>query len=114
MLISSPTLCFVAADTADGGQIVGALLASYDGRSVNVSRLATRPAHRRRGVATALVARLTTTLDGLGAGGASVLVLDRTPDADRLWTALEYDHIGDVPAYRPSAHMGDADQRKPT
>lgn len=111
MLNNSSEVCLVASDTSNGGQIVGALVGSYDGRSANVSRLATHPDHRRRGIATALVARFTAALDHPSVSDASALVLDRTPDADRLWTALAFDHIGDVPAYRPSVRARGTDRR---
>ena len=95
---------------ANGEQVVGALRGSYDGRSVNVSRLVRHFAHRRGGVATAVVARFTTPLNDRGAGGASVFVLDRTPDADRWWAALEFDDNGNVPICRRSAPTSDTNQ----
>ena len=100
MLIRSPELFLVAVDAADGGQIVGALLGSYDGRVACVSRLATHPRHRRRGVASVLVDAFSSVLDGLGAADALVLVLDSNPDADRFWSAISYRHAADIRAYR--------------
>lgn len=100
MLLRAPELFLVAMETGGDGQIVGALLGSYDGRAATVSRLATHPRHRRRGIASTLVDTFTTTLDDMGADEAVLLVLDDTPDADRLWAALDYTHDRDVRAYR--------------
>lgn len=99
MLLRAPELFLVAVD-AGSGEIVGALLGSYDGRIATVSRLATHPDHRRRGVASALVDHLSRALADLGAGDALLLVLDRNPAADLFWAALDYTHAQDVRAYR--------------
>ena len=100
MLLRSPELFLVAAEADDGGRIVGALMGSFDGRVATVSRLATDPARRRSGIATALVDAFAGELTGLGAGDAPLLVLDSNPDADRFWSALAYHHVADVKAYR--------------
>jgi ribosomal protein S18 acetylase RimI-like enzyme len=100
MLIKSPESFLVAVEADDGGQIVGALLGSFDGRIATVSRLATHPRHRRQGIATALVDSFATVLDDLGASDALVLVLDTNPDSERFWSAIDYHRATDVPAYR--------------
>lgn len=99
MLLRAPELFLVAVDAGDG-EIVGALLGSYDGRIATVSRLATHPLHRRRGVASALVEDFSRALADMGAEDALLLVLDSNPDADRFWAAIDYTHARDVPAYR--------------
>jgi ribosomal protein S18 acetylase RimI-like enzyme len=106
MLIRAPELFLVAADAGDGGAIVGALLGSYDGRVATVSRLATHPDHRRRGIASALVEDFTRALADLGAEDALVLVLDRNPTADLFWAAIDYTHARDIRAYRRDSPDG--------
>ena len=100
MLLRAPELFLVAVDASNGGEVLGAVLGSYDGRVATVSRLATHPDHRRRGVASALVDDFARALADLGAGDALLLVLDSNPDADRFWAAIDYTHARDVPAYR--------------
>jgi len=102
MLLRVPELFLVAVDTRNSGEIVGALLGSFDGRIATVSRLATHPRHRRQGVASALVDDFTRALTDMGAEDALLLVLDGNPDADRFWAAIDYSHARDVPAYRRS------------
>lgn len=103
MLIKSPELFLVASETATGGQLICALLGSYDGRTATVSRLVTHPDHRRRGVASSLVAEFTGALAAQGAIEPLVLVLDSNPAADRFRAAIDYDHTQDIRAYRHSA-----------
>lgn len=100
MLLRAPELFFVAVDAGGEGDIVGALLGSFDGRVATVSRLATHPAHRRRGVASALMDGFSRALADLGAKDALLLVLDRNPTADLFWAAIDYRHATDVRAYR--------------
>lgn len=100
MLLRAPELFLVAVDAGDGGTIVGALLGSYDGRVATVSRLATHPDHRRRGVASALVNDFSLALAEMGAQDPLLLVLDSNPDAERFWAAIDYTHARDVPAFR--------------
>lgn len=97
-LINDPELFLVAVDSA-GGDVIGAMSAGFDGRAVTISRLATHPAHRRRGVASELVAQLEQALEHLGAASSSVVVLDDTVDGRRFWTAVGYDDSGRVPVY---------------
>lgn len=100
MLIRAPELFLVAVDTGGAGAILGAVLGSFNGRVATVSRLATHPDHRRRGVASALVDDFSRALADLGADDALLLVLDRNPTADLFWAATDYTHATDVRAYR--------------
>lgn len=96
-LFADPTL-FLVAD--DGGDIVGAVMGGYDGRTAWVSRLAVRPTRRRSGVARQLVAALERHLDELGGTAHTLLVLDDSDDSRRFWTGLGYERSLEVPTYR--------------
>lgn len=99
-VLRDPDLFLVAVSATE--DIVGALSASFDGRLAVVSRLATHPAHRRAGVATALVRRMSAVLEELGAAGVDLVVIDDTPDAMMLWDALGYERSRRAPVYRAS------------
>lgn len=99
-LLSDPDLFLVAVEP-DGGGIIGALSAGYDGRTVLVSRLAARADRRRQGVATALVDRMGVELDRLGAATAALVVMDDTIDSRGFWSGIGYDDAGRVPVYHP-------------
>ena len=76
---------------ADGGAIVGSLVAVFDGWRANLYRLAVAPEHRRRGVATALVAEAERRLRDAGCRRASALVVHDDPGARACWAALGYE-----------------------
>ena len=73
------------------GEIVGAIGGSYDGRTAVLSRLADDASVRRQGIATLLVDALCHQLEGLGAGGDELIVLDDTPSAAPFWTAIGFE-----------------------
>lgn len=100
MLLRMPELFLVAVGTGDDGRILGALLGSYDGRAATVSRLATHPRHRRRGIATTLMESFSAVLADMGALDAPLVVLDDTSDSRHFWEALDYSHERDVRLYR--------------
>lgn len=100
-LLNDPDLFLVAVRVDD--TIVGALSGGFDGRMVTVSRLATHPASRRRGVATALVDRMHAELERMGAADMTMAVIDDTVDARHLLAALGYEQRGRVPLYRQPA-----------
>ena len=60
----------------EGGQLVGSIIASWDGWRGNVYRLAVAPTHRRRGIGTGLVQRAEARLTRLGARRITGLVFD--------------------------------------
>lgn len=99
-VLRDPDLFLIAVSATE--DIVGALSASFDGRLAVVSRLATHAAHRRVGVATALVRRMSAVLEELGAAGVDLVVIDDTPDAMMLWDALGYERRRRAPVYRAS------------
>jgi ribosomal protein S18 acetylase RimI-like enzyme len=74
------------------GELVGALIAAWDGWRGGMYRLAVDPAHRRRGIATALVRAGEARLAGLGAPRITALVAHEDTDAVAMWDAAGYAH----------------------
>jgi ribosomal protein S18 acetylase RimI-like enzyme len=73
-----------------GGELVGTVYAGFDGWRGELYRLAVRPDHRRRGIASALVAEGHRYLDRRGAKRISVLVERADEQAVKFWTAAGY------------------------
>jgi GNAT superfamily N-acetyltransferase len=90
--IETPTLYATA--TLDGVP-VGAGRGVLDGEWLGVYSMATLPAARGRGVATAVIAALAGWATGLGAGRAFLQVEESSVEARRLYAALAF-----VPVYR--------------
>jgi ribosomal protein S18 acetylase RimI-like enzyme len=72
------------------GELVGTLIAAWDGWRGNMYRLAVAPEHRRQGVGLRLIAEGERRLRELGAGRVSVLVWRDDPQAYGLWAAAGY------------------------
>jgi ribosomal protein S18 acetylase RimI-like enzyme len=72
------------------GQIVGALIAAWDGWRGNMYRLAVLPHLRRKGIATRLVEAGHEHLRSKGAGRVTALVAHEEEDAVRLWESAGY------------------------
>jgi ribosomal protein S18 acetylase RimI-like enzyme len=73
------------------GALVGVLIAAWDGWRGNLYRLAVDPAHRRHGVARALVVAGEARLRSLGARRVTALVAREDAVARRLWLDLGYE-----------------------
>ena len=76
--------------------IVGVLIAAWDGWRGNMYRLAVDPAHRRTGIALALVRAGERHLATLGARRVTALVAHDEPDAVGLWAAAGYARDADI------------------
>lgn len=72
------------------GQVVGVLIAGWDGWRGNVYRLAVLPSHRREGIARELVEAGHERLCAQGARRVTALVGGEEGAAHRLWRALGY------------------------
>jgi ribosomal protein S18 acetylase RimI-like enzyme len=72
------------------GEVVGVLIAGWDGWRGNVYRLAVLPSHRRQGIALRLVEAGHDRLRALGARRVTALVGGEEGAAHRLWRAVGY------------------------
>ena len=72
------------------GQIVGAVIAAWDGWRGNIYRLAVDDGHRRRGVGRRLVRAAEDYLRGCGARRITALVADEDAEAGAFWDAAGY------------------------
>jgi ribosomal protein S18 acetylase RimI-like enzyme len=73
------------------GEIVGSLIAGWDGWRGTFYRLAVDPAHRRRGLATALAQMGEERLRVLGARRLNAIVESEEADAMAFWAAAGYE-----------------------
>jgi ribosomal protein S18 acetylase RimI-like enzyme len=91
-------LCLLDADPeallvaeSDGGEIVGTLIAAWDGWRGSFYRLAVHPDRRREGLATALLREAERRLQARGAARFTAIVTDDDPDAMGFWAATGYE-----------------------
>lgn len=74
------------------GELVGAVIASWDGWRGNMYRAAVLPSYRGRGIARRLVEVGHERLRAKGARRVTALVADAEEDATALWRATGYRH----------------------
>jgi len=72
-------------------ELVGTLIAAWDGWRGSLYRLAVHPEHRRSGIATALVDAGEERLRQLGAVRLTAIVIDGDATAAALWQAVGYE-----------------------
>jgi ribosomal protein S18 acetylase RimI-like enzyme len=89
-LVETAPGTLLVAHATPGGEIVGALVAAWDGWRGNMYRLAVEPRHRRRGIAIALVREGERLLRAKGARRVTALVGRDEEPALALWTAAGY------------------------
>ncbi len=81
----------VAVEQGKQAQVVGSLIATWDGWRGSFYRLAVHPEHRRRGLARALLADGERHLRKHGALRLTAIVADDEPAAVGFWTAAGYE-----------------------
>lgn len=74
----------------DGDQIVGSVIAGWDGWRCHLYRLAVLPSRRRSGIGQALIAAAEDRFRTLGGTRADAMVLDDNEQAHRIWQACGY------------------------
>lgn len=84
-LARNPGLSAVA---REGGEIIGAALCGHDGRRGFLYRVGVSPAHRRQGVAQALVTHCLTGLKAEGLERSLFFVLGSNDGAKRFWGTM--------------------------
>ena len=89
LLAQSPGALIVA---VDDGTIVGSVIAGWDGWRGTLYRLAVAPAHRRRGIATALVSEAEQDLHARGVRRMHLIVGNAGgQDAVDFWRSARYE-----------------------
>lgn len=73
-----------------GDAVIGTAMAGYDGHRGWLYSLGVHPAHRRGGVARALVSHAEAALREMGCPKVNLQVLDTRADAQAFWRALGY------------------------
>ncbi|HWH19659.1 MAG TPA: GNAT family N-acetyltransferase [Solirubrobacterales bacterium] len=89
LLLRDPEALLLAETEED--EIVGTLIVGWDGWRGTFYRLAVDPAHRRHGLATALVRAGEERLRALGAHRLNAIVESHEPDAMAFWASAGYE-----------------------
>jgi ribosomal protein S18 acetylase RimI-like enzyme len=89
LLLRDPEALLLA--ETEEGVIVGTLIVGWDGWRGGFYRLAVDPAHRRHGLATALVGAGEERLRALGARRLGAIVESHEPDAMAFWSSAGYE-----------------------
>ncbi|WP_425836688.1 GNAT family N-acetyltransferase [Streptomyces fractus] len=76
--------------TGSGAELVGTVIAGFDGWRCHLYRLAVLPRARRQGIASALLAAAEERFVALGGRRGDAMVLDRNERAQHAWTAAGY------------------------
>jgi ribosomal protein S18 acetylase RimI-like enzyme len=74
----------------DGLEIVGTIIAGWDGWRCHLYRLAVAPSRRRAGIGRRLIAAAEDRFRALGGTRVDAMVLDENEQAHGLWTAAGY------------------------
>lgn len=72
------------------GELIGSIIAGWDGWRCHLYRLAVHPAWRRRGVGSALLGAAEDRFKALGATRIDAMVLDSNDLGQRLWRTSGY------------------------
>jgi ribosomal protein S18 acetylase RimI-like enzyme len=92
--IEGPCSVFLVAE--DEGDLVGAVLGTHDGRKGWINRLAVLPAHRRKGIATALVSEVEKRLSERGIEIFAGQIEDWNETSMLLFERLGYTRHDDI------------------
>lgn len=79
-----------------GPALVGAVLATWDGRKGWINRVAVHPSHRRRGIAGLLIAAAERELESRGALIIAALIETDNDPSRKLFERAGYDDYGEI------------------
>lgn len=88
LLIERDPAALIVAESS--GTLIGSVIAGWDGWRAHLYRLAVHPAHRRQGVALALLGRAEERLVTLGATRIDAMVLDENALGRAIWQRSGY------------------------
>jgi ribosomal protein S18 acetylase RimI-like enzyme len=88
------TALFLVAEA--GGEVVGVVLGTHDGRRGWINRLAVLPAYQRQGIARRLVREIEARTDALGIGIVAALVESDNEASLAFFRQIEYAHSPEV------------------
>lgn len=89
LLARDPDALILAVDDTTQ-QIIGSVIAGFDGWRYHLYRLAVEPAHRRQGIATTLIQHAENRFRALGATRSDAMILDQNTSAQSAWWARGY------------------------
>ena len=95
--LKGPCAIFLGAE--EGGALVGAVLGTHDGRKGWINRLIVAPAHRRKGIASALVAEVEKRLAERGIEVIAGLIEDWNEDSMEFFSRIGYQFDKEVLYY---------------
>jgi ribosomal protein S18 acetylase RimI-like enzyme len=88
------TAVFLVAEA--GGQLVGVVLGTHDGRRGWINRLAVAPAFQRRGIASRLVREVESRVEELGIEIVAALIESENDASLGFFQAIDYLHGADI------------------
>ena len=100
--IEGPSSIFLVAEV--GGEIVGAVLGTYDGRKGWINRLVVAPEHQRKGIGRALVSEVETRLDEIGIEIVACQVEDWNSESMVFLERIGYRHHDDIHYFTKRKH----------
>jgi ribosomal protein S18 acetylase RimI-like enzyme len=89
LLAHDPDALLVAEDGAD---LVGSVIAAWDGWRGSIYRLVVSPSHRRQGLAGRLLSRAEDRLTSIGAVRLQAIVVETEPMAVGFWDTTAWEH----------------------
>jgi ribosomal protein S18 acetylase RimI-like enzyme len=94
---------------SEDGEVIGSLIAAWDGWRGSLYRLAVHPDRRREGIATALLRAGERQLLARGAARFTAIVTDDDSGAMGFWSATEYEHQQSRARFVRNVRPGDLD-----